>query len=645
MGEDGVDGSRGHGRARRWPERRSTRENKYCDDEFGRSRDDAHRRRCAADRGTDVFADADDPGDHAGKSVGPAAHLRSIHFRQFGFARVPRSTRTGSRRWTRARGPGLLAYVGLLDGFGQVTFSEAVDEQEQLFVNAIEGTSTQKVSAEIPKNLDFNLNADDLNAVKSKLRAANVRMLAYQVPSIPADPAEIRKLFQFAKDLNVETIVSAPSPEALPVIDKLAGEFNIRVAILNGSKSATPAYAEPQAFLNAVKGLSKQLGAAVDTAAWMREGIDPVDGVKLLNDRLLAVHLLDTSARGRAGRGVTLGSGAAGISGLMDTVYRLGLKPAFFSVKYSGSGDPFADMSKSFDALEKILQPIAGDCVNKISKQTPIRGPERLTETDRAAIAAAVPAQPPAKPRKARTLLVMDLQVGYPGHPSVPAANMAVELWGRQTGAFTTVLSNDLDNLKYPRIKAFDAIFLNNTVGELFPDPQVREALIRFIQEGGGLIAYHATPHASADWLEFGDMLAARRGNHRDAAEKATIKLDDPNNPILAAFQGREFEWQDEFFRFTTPPYSRDKVHVLLSFDAAKTDMHQKPDCNICQRDDNDIAVSWIRSFGKGRIFYSSMGHLPKLFGTPTLANFMFAGIQFALGDLDANTTPSASIR
>ena len=127
-------------------------------------------------------------------------------------------------------------------------------------------------------------------------------------------------------------------------------------------------------------------------------------------------------------------------------------------------------------------------------------------------------------------------------------------------------------------------------------------------------------------------MLAARSGSHRDFKEKATIKIDDPASPLTAAFHGQEFEWQDEFFRFTTPPYSRDKIHVLLSFDVAKTDMHQKPDCEICDRADNDIAVSWIRSYGKGRIFYATIGHLPTFFETPTMAQFFLAGNSVCAG-------------
>jgi type 1 glutamine amidotransferase/sugar phosphate isomerase/epimerase len=528
-----------------------------------------------------------------------------------------------------------------LAGFSAATMFEALDRQQTLFVKNVEAASTQKVSAEIPKNFDQNLTAEELAAVMKKL--GGVRIAAYDAP-LAGDLANARKVFEFARTLKATAIVSAPPPRALAALDTLANEFGVNVAIENRSRAETPEYAEPKSLLAALNGLSVRIGACVNTANWMDDGIDPVEGVRVLKERVMAIHLMDRSGTGKRGHGVPLGHGALGVERLLDSIYRMGVQPAFLTVEYSGSGDPLADLTKSFDEYDKALQPVAADRVGQLSRTTPIRGPERLSDADRAGIEAAVPAQAMAKPKKPRKLLVIDLNIAYPGHGSIPAANMAVELWGKNTGAYTTVANNDLDNLKYPKIKEFDAIFLNNTVGQIFPDPEIRKSLMRFIREGGGLAAYHGSSHASIDWTEFGDMLGARSGAHRDFHEKAIIKIDDPASPLTAAFAGKEFEWQDEFFRFTTPPYDRDKLHVLLSFDAEKTDMHQKPDCDICDRADNDIAVSWIRSYGKGRIFYATIGHLPTLFGTPAMARFFLSGIQFALGDLDADTTPSGKL-
>ena len=161
---------------------------------------------------------------------------------------------------------------------------------------------------------------------------------------------------------------------------------------------------------------------------------------------------------------------------------------------------------------------------------------------------------------------------------------------------------------------------------------------MRFLKEGGGLAGYHASTHASIDWPEFTEIIGASSGAHREATEKVTVKLDDPASPINAAFGGQEFESIDEHFRWSN--YSRQRVHVLLSIDVPKTDLNQGRGCDICTRADNDYAISWVRSYGKGRVFYSSLGHAPTAFMDAEMVRHIMAGVQFALGDLDADTTP-----
>ncbi len=268
----------------------------------------------------------------------------------------------------------------------------------------------------------------------------------------------------------------------------------------------------------------------------------------------------------------------------------------------------------------------------------------QLTPADREKVAAAIPQRAPAKRKRPRKLLVMDVQVNYPGHRSIPHANLALELMGQKTGAFEPVFSNDPGNLQWERLRRFDAIYLNNTVGPIFSAPEIRESLVRFIREGGGLAGNHGATHASLDWPEFAEMIGGKNGPHRDANEKVAIKLDDPKSLVNAAFRGQPFEFTDEFFRFPTAPYSREKLHVLLSFDVEKTDMNQGRACQACVRADSDYAISWIRKFGKGRVFYCSLGHNPTAFWTPQILEHLLAGIQFVLGDLKADATPSARL-
>jgi len=491
--------------------------------------------------------------------------------------------------------------------FPGLTFSEAAGKADALGVAFIEGFSTQDLSPEIPKKLDYHLAPGEVKAVQDRLRALNLGMPVYFTAAIGPDEKSSRQLFEFAKALNVETIVSDPAPESLAAIDKLANEFGVNVALAHGNPRSLPI---------TVEGRSKRIGVCADLGNWMREGIKPLDGLALLKDRLMAVDL----------------NGVAGQPEFFREMYRLGLKPSLIVVD-------------SLEGFEKALQPLMVERVAEIARTAAIRGPDRLTPEERQAIEAALPRQASAKPKKSRKLLVMDLNVAYPGHRSIPNENYALETMGKTTGAYEAVFNNDLDNLKYDKIKQFDAVFLNNTVGMIFLDPEVRAGLSRFVREGGGLAGNHGVSHASMDWPEFGEMIGTWHGIHRENTELATVKIDDPNSPLTAAFGGREFEYHDEFFRFPSGPYSRDKLHVLLSMDVAKTDMNQGRACaQPCVRADNDYAVSWIQSYGRGRTFFLTLGHNPTLFTTPALARFVLAGIQFILGDLEADTTPSAKL-
>ena len=81
-------------------------------------------------------------------------------------------------------------------------------------------------------------------------------------------------------------------------------------------------------------------------------------------------------------------------------------------------------------------------------------------------------------------------------------------------------------------------------------------------------------------------------------------------------------------------------MRVLLSLDPIATDMMQGRCFGRCLRDDNDYPVAWIRQHGKGRVFYTSLGHNPDLFWDPRMLAMFLAGTQYALGDLEADATP-----
>ena len=270
--------------------------------------------------------------------------------------------------------------------------------------------------------------------------------------------------------------------------------------------------------------------------------------------------------------------------------------------------------------------------------------------SEREKIEAAIPSKAPAKPHKPRKLLIFDLNVDYGGHPSAKIANQAFTLMGKKTGAFETTISKDPTVFKPESLRTFDAVFLNNTVGNLFTDPALRQSLLEFVYAGGGLMGVHGTSvafthwkqGAKEDWPEFAIMLGTRGAAHRESDEQVFIKLDDPGHPVNSCFNGKGFEYRDEFFR-PQGTYSRNRNRVLIGIDTDKTDLSGHPRKST-YRKDNDYAMAWVRAYGRGRIFYTTFGHNKYVFWDPKMLEFYLAGAQFVLGDLPAPTIPSGKL-
>lgn len=268
-------------------------------------------------------------------------------------------------------------------------------------------------------------------------------------------------------------------------------------------------------------------------------------------------------------------------------------------------------------------------------------------EEERNLIEKVLPVKAAIHPKKQRRLLIFDLNVNYGGHPSIKYANYAFARMGEKTGAYETVISNDTAMFRRETLQTFDAVFFNNNVGNLFRDEELRQNLLDFVYAGGGILGLHGStaaftywPGAHEDWPEFGLMLGARGANHRENKEHVFVKVEDPNHPVNRVFGGKDFEYKDEFFRFTNP-YSRDRVRVLLSMDTIKTDLEQGRAFGNVTREDKDYAVAWIRQYGQGRVFYCTIGHHPSVFWDPMMLEFYLDGIQFALGDTEASATPT----
>jgi len=267
-------------------------------------------------------------------------------------------------------------------------------------------------------------------------------------------------------------------------------------------------------------------------------------------------------------------------------------------------------------------------------------------------IDAALPRMAAAKPKQKRRMLVTNLAMrdGKPWRGSsfgtLPSGNYAIEQIGKRTGAYEAVFSDDVEMFRPQKIRQFDALCFNNTVGVLFDDADLRKSLLDFIASGKGFIGVHdaiATfvQYPKYDqWPAFGHMLGAtENGGHPWNGELMTITVEDKRSPLTAAFEGKDFQIADQAFQFQEPVL-RDHMHVLLRIDAEKTGIAANRRLLPPRQQDKDFPMSWIRRYEKGRVFYLGLGHGPAVFAHAGLMAHLLAGIQYALGDLEADDTP-----
>jgi len=281
-----------------------------------------------------------------------------------------------------------------------------------------------------------------------------------------------------------------------------------------------------------------------------------------------------------------------------------------------------------------------------------------VTPEERKAVEAAAPAKAPAKPKKPRKLLVFnrDVRNGQAvkvHHLSVAIGNYALETLGRKTGAWEVTVSGDPEIWRPDSLKQFDAICFMNTTGVLTDDKELRWSLVDFVRNGGGFAAFHAGGPATFvqypkydQFPEFGVMVGGyENGGHPwRHTDTYPVRVEDPKHPITKMFGGKNFNVTDEVFQMMSP-YSREAIRVLLSIDTSDPKVTAGRRILPERQKDLDFPVSWVKRYGQGRVFYTFLGHNKSTYTDPKLLEHFLAGLQYAIGDLPADDTPSRFIQ
>ncbi|HEV3204571.1 MAG TPA: ThuA domain-containing protein, partial [Gemmataceae bacterium] len=184
-------------------------------------------------------------------------------------------------------------------------------------------------------------------------------------------------------------------------------------------------------------------------------------------------------------------------------------------------------------------------------------------------------------------------------------------------------------------LKNFDCVLFFTTGNPLTKD-ELKDVM-SWVNEGGAF----AGTHCGSDTLyntPYGELVGGYFDGH-PWHQKIRLKLEDPKHPAAKGFPDGS-EITDEIYQFREP-YSRDRLHVILSVDNSSIDINK----NGVKRQDKDFAVAWCQQFGKGRSFYTSLGHRKEVWKDPRFQEHLIGGLKWALGLAEGDSTPSAKLK
>ena len=252
---------------------------------------------------------------------------------------------------------------------------------------------------------------------------------------------------------------------------------------------------------------------------------------------------------------------------------------------------------------------------------------------------------PHAKQTHLKHVLVIGETKGFE-HDSVSAAMTAIYDMGKESGLWDTMVRTDTELLTKKDLQRngknlnyFDAVVFASTTGELDMDPSQKQDFLSFIKDDGkGFVGIHAALDTFYTWPEYGEMIGGYFDQHPWMTFNAPIINEQPDFPAVRHLP-KAFTKYDEIYQ--PKAWSRSNVNVLLSLDASKLNYENNPRIH---RTDHDFPVAWSKMYGKGRVFYSTLGHTEEAWEDPDIRKMYFEAIKFVLGMTEGSTASHAKV-
>jgi inosose dehydratase len=249
--------------------------------------------------------------------------------------------------------PPRAAYHGLKLGIASYTFRKfTLDQAIAMATQAGAGYISLK-----DFHLPYKSTPAERQEARKKIENAGLVLISGGVVYMKNNQEEVRNFFEYAKDAGMPTVVSSPDIDALDTVEKMAKEYNIRIAIHNhgpGDKK----YPSPLDVLRLVKDRDERMGICIDVGHTVRLGEDPVDVINQCAARLYDFHIKDVTEAAPKGKATEVGLGVIDIVGVLKTLVQL--QYAFHvGLEYEDKeNDPMPGVLESFGYMRGVLAAI-----------------------------------------------------------------------------------------------------------------------------------------------------------------------------------------------------------------------------------------------------------------------------------------------
>ena len=233
----------------------------------------------------------------------------------------------------------------------------------------------------------------------------------------------------------------------------------------------------------------------------------------------------------------------------------------------------------------------------------------------------------------------------YTRDPKAPAFAKYAEDFRKRTGL--PVEPENCGRVNAETLKKFDCV-LFFTTGNPLADDEVKD-LVDWVKAGGAIAGTHCGsdtlyPNKDRKWNQaYGELIGAYFKTHPPGFQKIKVRVEDPTHPAAKPFQDG-LDYEDEMYIFRDEPYSRDRLHIILSVtnDSVSNLLARAPKA---ARMDNDYAISWCQEIDKGRSFYTSLGHRKEVWKDTKFQDHLCAGLRWAMKLEKGDATPSNKLK